>query len=135
MENFTSFPSDISCFEKVLDIELNEKPVSVNKMYGVSGQSKKGGRHIFLNKECDEYQKKIIEKIGFINEVIDYPVKVEIGIRRKTNVKYDIDNVAKPILDAITKSGFWFDDNLVYDLHMRKLKGDSDRICIRVYKI
>ena len=118
----------------LLDLELNEKALSVNQMYSISGASKKGERHKFLSKEAKEYEDKIIEKI-FVTEIVDYPVKVEIEIHKKSKRQFDIDNCAKAILDAVTKSGFWEDDNLVYELNMKKFIGDTDKIIIKIYQI
>lgn len=122
----------------LLDLELiNIKPVSVNKMYGLSKLPKGGGeRHKFLSAEAKEFEDKIIKEIGFITNIIDHPVKIELEIHRKTKRQFDIDNCAKPILDAITKSGFWTDDNLVYELNMKKfINEDEDKIIIKIYKI
>lgn len=121
--------------ELLLNIELNEKALSVNKMYGISGASKKGERHKFLNKEFKEYQDRIIDKIGFNTEIVDFPVAVKIQVYRKGKRKFDIDNTAKPILDAITKSGFWTDDHLVYRLLLEKYPdAEDDKIIIQIFR-
>lgn len=133
--NSSIYSSEILLFEKILDISLDCKPVSTNKMYGISRISKKGEKHLFLSKEAEEYQNKIINAIGFVSEQIDSSVKVEIDVYKKTSVRYDLDNCAKPILDAITKSKFWTDDYLVVDLHMKKFKCDEDKINIKIYRI
>jgi Holliday junction resolvase RusA-like endonuclease len=38
-------------------------------------------------------------------------------------VKPDVDNLAKLILDAMTKSGYWQDDKQVYNLNIAKFDG------------
>jgi Holliday junction resolvase RusA-like endonuclease len=52
---------------------------------------------------------------------IDYPVSVSIYAAPPDRRKRDIDNLAKPILDALTHAGVWVDDSVVADLFMKWL--------------
>ena len=51
----------------------------------------------------------------------------------------DIDNLAKMILDAMTRARFWEDDNQVATLHITKCiyssQGDNDIISVKVSEI
>lgn len=44
----------------------------------------------------------------------------------------DLDNLAKLVLDAGTKAGFWLDDSQVADLHLVKFIGDITGIAVTV---
>ena len=43
--------------------------------------------------------------------------------------KPDVDNMAKPILDALTESGVWADDSQVCDLYITKRYGENVTGC------
>ena len=44
----------------------------------------------------------------------------------------DVDNMAKTVLDVMTKLGYWNDDSQVIQLKASKFNSDSNRICIKV---
>ena len=44
----------------------------------------------------------------------------------------DVDNMAKTVLDVMTKLGYWNDDSQVVQLKAAKHNSDSNRICIKV---
>lgn len=122
--------------ELIKEIVVNDcKAISVNALYGISKGSKKGERHMYLKEESRAYKDKISNEFGFIFDVIDYNVLVEIKTYYKTKHNRDCDNVIKGILDAITESGFWTDDKLVQEVRARKFIGyGQDKIEIKIYK-
>ena len=44
----------------------------------------------------------------------------------------DVDNMAKTVLDVMTKLGYWNDDSQVIQLKAGKFNGDINKICIKV---
>ena len=46
--------------------------------------------------------------------------------------KPDVDNLAKLILDAMTKAGYWYDDNQVCDLRITKYDGPIGGLAVTV---
>jgi len=44
----------------------------------------------------------------------------------------DADNLAKSVLDALTKAGVWQDDKQVDELLIRKCYGERDEIVVRI---
>ncbi len=47
-------------------------------------------------------------------------------------VKPDVDNLAKLILDAMTKAGYWQDDKQVYNLNIAKFDGPIGGLAVTV---
>lgn len=91
-------------------------PPSANRMYRFP---KKLG-YPLLSKEGREYYKEIKSLVVW-NDHIRGPAQVWLGITMPDRRKRDIDNVVKPILDALTKAGIWKDDSQVQDLRVTKL--------------
>ena len=44
----------------------------------------------------------------------------------------DVDNMAKTVLDVMTKLGYWNDDSQVIQLKTGKFNSDTNKICIKV---
>lgn len=53
------------------------------------------------------------------------------GSMRPTK-KPDIDNLAKQILDAMTRLQFWEDDKQIVELHCRKVYGESGKWIVEI---
>lgn len=51
--------------------------------------------------------------------VILGPVRVTIEFTQPNRLRRDLDNLAKCVLDSLTKASVWMDDSQVHDLHMR----------------
>ena len=111
---------------KKYSITVNEKPISVNKMYGRQGSKS------FLTKEAFELQENIyeaiVEKYGYDFEQIEGKVRIKI-MAEKTGRDFDIDNTFKLIIDGVVKAGLIVDDNQVWELYARKGRNVD---CIRV---
>lgn len=58
--------------------------------------------------------------------------RVDIGIMATDSRNRDIDNVAKPILDALTKARLWTDDSTVDELVLRRLPVRRGAGCVVV---
>lgn len=58
--------------------------------------------------------------LGLSNEMLSGRLVVHLTLNPKTNRKYDIDNFCKSLFDAMTKAGFWVDDEQVDRLVIEK---------------
>lgn len=69
-----------------------------------------------------EEVRRLIQKGGLVYG-IDCPVEVFVKLAppRSTTGIWDCSNYIKALWDSITKSGFWTDDSLVYEHHVKKL--------------
>lgn len=74
----------------------------------------------FISERGREYRKKIQEKLPF--KKIEGPIKMTIDCSFKTKRKRDLDNVNKPLIDAI-KNIIIEDDDQIYELYMKKKIG------------
>ena len=62
-------------------------------------------------------------------------VKIEFWIdsSRISGNRLDVDNLAKPVLDALKNAGLVYDDSLVYDVHVIKhVTTGSERVVVTV---
>ena len=75
------------------------------------------------------------------NEIFTGALKVELKICRKRKSPLaknfgDVDNLAKPILDAITQTGaVWLDDRQIIDLHVIKAVAAAPSVEISIEEI
>jgi crossover junction endodeoxyribonuclease RusA len=51
------------------------------------------------------------------------PVTVDVCADRPDNRRRDLDNLLKPLLDAMEHAGVYVNDSQVHDLHIKWLKG------------
>ena len=65
---------------------------------------------------------KAMQSLNLDNEALSGRLEVHLTLNPKTNRKYDIDNFCKSLFDAITKSGFWVDDEQIDKLVVKKGK-------------
>lgn len=78
---------------------------------------------MILTKRGREYRKLAIERLdelGLSNEGIESKVHVHLTLNPPSNRRYDIDNFCKSLFDAMSKSGFWIDDEQIYSLSIKK---------------
>lgn len=101
-------------------------PPSVNaywKQVVIKTKTGKNFRSTALTKRAKEFRIAAfitVKQQYPIHRVIDYPVKVLIHLHPPSLRKYDVDNFNKGILDALTHSNIWVDDELVCDLRIVK---------------
>lgn len=80
------------------------------------------GRMI-LTKKGREYRQKVSEimgEIGLSGEMVSERLCVHMELNAPTARKYDADNFCKSVFDALTKCGFWEDDELIDKLVITK---------------
>ena len=57
---------------------------------------------------------------------------IKAGLPVPKTTKPDLDNMAKNVLDAMTKLGFWTDDALIFDLTLTKYYATQGKIKIEI---
>lgn len=70
-----------------------------------------------------KYRQLAIERLSELNlknEMIEKRVSVSLVLNPPTRRKYDIDNFCKSLFDAMSKAGFWVDDEQVHELNVVK---------------
>ena len=99
-------------------------PPSVNSMWR-SWQ----GRTI-LSKKGREWYKDAEERLRLQHPALplDHPVRVTLKLMPPTKRKYDIDNRAKPCLDALVKAGILKDDNHMHIPELLIIHEPDDKI-------
>ncbi|MGB3725912.1 MAG: RusA family crossover junction endodeoxyribonuclease [Glaciecola sp.] len=91
-----------------------------------------------ISKRGRDYVKLATEKmieLKLHDEMISEQVAFEMTINPPTLRKYDVDNFTKGVFDALTKCGFWVDDEQVQKLTVKKgvkTKGGNVDICVRL---
>jgi crossover junction endodeoxyribonuclease RusA len=103
-------------------------PPSVNNYYktGRSGQR-------YLALRVREYRAAVLESVSeqAPGLCLDERLFMEVYLFAPTRREYDVDNMMKGLLDALTEAGLWTDDKLVDQLHIYRgvlVKGGSVRI-------
>ncbi len=100
-----------------ITIEIQEKPPSVNHVWKhiVKGRFAR----VYLTKEGREFKERLSNKIPLDIKPFEGPVKVEIELTFPNNLRRDIDNYSKCILDALNKKVF-IDDSQITELIIKK---------------
>lgn len=97
-----------------LKIEIPMTPMSLNTMYSFYK-----GRKL-LTKSGRRWRDSIDPFLASIKVSYRERVRVWMEVWPKTTRAYDLDNCAKPILDALQRNSILENDELVYSLHMEK---------------
>lgn len=90
------------------DVVIKTRPLSVNKC--------RQGRR-YKTKDYLEYEKFIIDKLPNIF-IPSWPIRIDYEFWF-SNPRADIDNIIKPLQDILQKR-YWFDDNRVYEITIKK---------------
>ena len=85
-------------------------PPSVNHYY-VRGR--------ILSDRAKAYRKEVYYTVPRIDP-LQGPLRVDMDIYPKSRHRYDVDNLAKATLDALTHAGIWHDDSQVVSLCITK---------------
>ena len=85
-------------------------PPSVNHYY-VRGR--------ILSDRAKAYRKEVYYTIPRI-DALKGPLCVDMDVYPRSRRRYDVDNLAKATLDALTNAGIWVDDSQVVSLCMTK---------------
>lgn len=111
-------------------------PPSVNGYWRTFVRGKRAAQ--IISEKGREYREKaqryLIEN-NLHNENIRDRLQVKIILNPPCARKRDLDNYAKCLLDAITKSKFWEDDSQIDDLQIlrgKKIQGGNAEITVRV---
>jgi crossover junction endodeoxyribonuclease RusA len=102
-------------------------PPSTNHAWGQAGHRK------YLKKACHEFRKEVSEAVAEAGARIEGRIAVFAALHSPTRRKYDIDNRAKTLLDALQHAGVFDDDECVDMLWLiRKdvVKGGMCRLVI-----
>ena len=115
----------------MIKYEIPIKAISLHTYYSL------GKNRQFITKKGREYQQSIKDYLHFnYRQIFPHPTPVklyiEFGLTNKR--KNDVDNMLKPLLDALNGI-FYTDDSLVYDLHVRKFVTDSNYINIEISEL
>lgn len=87
-----------------------------------------------LNAFYDEFGWRLAGT-GLVHARIEGPLSVRIWIWKKSR-RGDIDNLAKSVLDALTRYGVWLDDSQVKSLHVEDVKrGTAPRLVVDIESI
>ena len=60
---------------------------------------------------------------------------IKAGLPVPKTTKPDLDNMAKNLLDAMTKLGYWDDDALIFDLNLMKYYAPQGKIKIEIRQL
>lgn len=97
------------------------KPPSINHIYGYT--SRGGFARSYITKEGKEWfakaQSDIVRQNRRRKPIL---TDLEVSIDLYTARRQDVDNIIKPILDALTKSEVIKDDSQVYRISVEKFK-------------
>jgi len=88
---------------------------------------------LYLSRTGRVYKEKVSEAVAEqVPEVrLETQLFVEVTLFPPDNRTRDLDNYMKGMLDALTSSGFWIDDNQIDQLHIYRgetIKGGAARI-------
>lgn len=97
------------------------KPPSINHIYGYT--SRRGFAQSYITKEGKDWFKEA-EDLVHKQHKKKTPIEteIEVWIRLYTARRQDVDNILKPLLDLLTKSGVIKDDSLIYKIDVEKFK-------------
>jgi len=111
------------------------KPPSINHIYGYTCQ--KGFARSYITKEGKNWfdNAGILVKKSWDGTQYDQPCQVRVVLH--TCRTQDVDNILKPILDLLQKSGVIKNDSLIYNLAICKIKvpKNEEHIEVEVDKI
>lgn len=92
-------------------------PPSNNRYY----RHNRGRTHISTEGQCYRDRVAQIIKDKMLDIGISTPVKICIECHMPDRRRRDLDNLQKAAFDALTKAGFWEDDQLVDDYRVKRM--------------
>jgi len=113
--------------QKMLRMNIDLKPMSINKAW-------RGGRR-FRTKDYLQYEKDLLwllPRDGGIK--FDGKFEVDIIFYCKNKLS-DADNIIKPIMDILTKSGIIKDDRFAMRIQVTKVESLKDSFEISLYEM
>ena len=103
--------------DRILTLELPYPP-SVNHYYG---HNRFGA--VYVTPKGKEYR-QMVALILMADKGVSFgaaPVSVRLGVHPPTKRRYDLDNLCKCLLDALTAAGVWEDDSQIQKLELCKM--------------
>ena len=98
-------------------------PPSVNHYWGTSGKQR------FIGKKGKEFRQAVAEVcLDLQLSTLDTRLSVHVAIWPPDNRKRDVDNILKPLLDAMEHAGVYENDSQIDELHIIRhhtLKGGA----------
>ena len=88
-------------------------PPSVNGYYATVGKRR------IVSKRGLLYRQSVIRSVPRI-QALEGPLWMDVDLYPPSKRKYDVDNTAKALLDALTHAGIWQDDSQVFRLCLTK---------------
>lgn len=101
-------------------------PPSVNGYWRSPSRGPLAGRHM-ISKRGREYRKAAAIAVSeqWEGEATDKRLAVAVRLCSPTRRKYDLDNMMKGLLDALTHAGVWKDDEQIDQLTI--IRGDNTK--------
>jgi crossover junction endodeoxyribonuclease RusA len=78
------------------------------------------GNKTIISRGGREYRVKVVSLLADFSEPLQGPLKIVISLRPPDRRRRDVDNVLKPMLDAIQHGGVYVDDSQIVDLQITK---------------
>ena len=123
-----------------MKIVIPGKPMSANRMEGIRAVVTKDGRKFTQTYPTAEY-KEFLERFKLATEEMQWPFEAAQPLKitltpRFSNRASDLDNVAKPTLDALQHVFMW-NDKHVYEMHLYKevVKKGEEELLIHVEEL
>ncbi len=113
--------------QKMLRMNIDLKPMSINKAW-------RGGRR-FRTKDYLQYEKDLLcllPRDGGIKFDGEFEVDIIFYCKNKLS---DADNIIKPIMDILTKSGIIKDDRFAMRIQVTKVESLKDSFEISLYEM
>lgn len=118
-------------------------PPSVNhyKRFGtkINKKTKKPYTSLFLTKKGKDYQLAVKRRVRKVRgQALTGPLAIEITTHPPDNLRRDIDNVLKCLLDAMQHAGVYEDDNQIARLLIergRKVRAEGGSVDVRIRQI
>lgn len=110
------------------------KPPSINHIYGYSARG--GYARSYITKEGKDWFEnagKLLKKQWKKRKMMEE--QCEVWVELHTSRRQDVDNIAKPLLDLLVKTGYLKDDSLIYklDIEKFKVKRDEEKVIIDLF--
>ena len=108
---------------KTVDVFVEGKPVTFGNA-STEKPWKDNIKNAFTNVELDPLEKSTV--------TLDFALLPERFMKRGKQKLNDLDNLSKPVLDALVEINIFLDDSGILDLTLRKRKSKKEGVRIRI---